>query len=255
MKPFVLDQIGIGSDFKKAREALGLTLTTVAEESGVALSHIWNLENGVKEMSLEKFFSLCNVLGVPAGQMISDNMIVGQDYFATLIYSKLKGSYKSERNGEQLEEHLSMYGAGCAVVICHLLLTPGYEMSPASGFHIPSKNLLDVFTAIDFRIRNDMGLRERRECLQQILHSTLDVLEGFGLMKGEVFIDFFRSIVKTENKAWNPKPEKRLDFLLSRQGVIGKFDLVHFGQVMSELNRNIEPAVLIPEPRRKSKKQ
>ncbi len=71
---FKVNQKGIGKCFRVRREKLGLSLKEVAERSEIVSSHIWNIEQGRKEMSLLVFCSICSALNLPVSEVISNHL-------------------------------------------------------------------------------------------------------------------------------------------------------------------------------------
>jgi hypothetical protein len=129
-------------------------------------------------------------------------------------------------------------------------------MISASNFEYPTQSLSDAFSTLSFRIRNDMGLAERRECLINIQSSPLDTLEGLGIMGKNLFMEFVAAWPAIKEKTgetwWKPKLKKHLDFLLARKSAMGNFDPHSFGKLMREFS---EEQVNKPFPKKRRKKR
>lgn len=63
-------QNSLGDELRKAREAVGLTQTELAERADVRSSYVGQVERG-RSPSIDALFSLCDVLGLKASKIIA----------------------------------------------------------------------------------------------------------------------------------------------------------------------------------------
>src|SRR5690349_2495864 len=99
---FSIDQKSIGEELRAAREYLNLTLKEVAEKAGIAPSHVWNFEHGERELSLERFVSLCGALGLPPGQLLAEKLRINFEMLIDLAVPKFRNA---KANGTEATEH------------------------------------------------------------------------------------------------------------------------------------------------------
>lgn len=57
---------------KEVREAKGVTLRELSEQSGVAKSHIQNIESGYANPTVEVLYRIAKVLGVTLNDLVLD---------------------------------------------------------------------------------------------------------------------------------------------------------------------------------------
>ena len=70
-----LDYVAIGLRIKNARIKANITQEKLANEVGVSIRFINNIERGDKGMSLETLTGIANVLSVSADDLLCDNLI------------------------------------------------------------------------------------------------------------------------------------------------------------------------------------
>jgi transcriptional regulator with XRE-family HTH domain len=216
MKLFKLDQKGIGADLKRARQFLGLTLKEVSAASGVARSHIWNLERGAKEMSLEKFFSLCVALAISPADAIHDNIAID----AERVYLEMKKlAFPASGPSEGVEyTWMVAYVSACVGALARMLLTPGESRIPGGLFEYPTDSIRTVFGYINQMITVDLSLRARFENLRRLAVEPVAVLREFDLLSRDLVGDWMEYVRGEEAKqkgsdelgVWNGTPKKLL---------------------------------------------
>ncbi len=99
--PKELDFIQMGKRIRAQREDLGLTREKLAEKLSVSSKFIADIENGVKGISIKKFFALIQILGVSADYLltgIDDGPREERDAIMETIVEQLRGC-----NDAQLE--------------------------------------------------------------------------------------------------------------------------------------------------------
>ncbi len=256
MKFFGLDQAGIGRDLKRAREHLGLTLKEVSEKSGVAPSHIWNLENGEKEMSLDKFFVLCSTLGIPTGQMISDNTQVDYGQLFEFIFKSLKSH--NPLMDQKLLLFYANYYAACSVVILHKLLTPGTQMLGAD-FSYPTDGIKEAFSLVDMKLRVMSSLKRRKEYLEAMQTDPIAVVGSLGLGTAILLSEYVTSLGKRETSldlaAWKPVSPTSLDDLLSEIKDVIDFDVTTLSKAFDEVKKAGGIDAFLKRTKRKEQKK
>jgi len=258
MKAFQVDQAGVGAEFRRAREFLHLSIHRLARISGVAASHIWNLEQGKGAMSLERFFVLCSHLGLPASQLLSDNIRVDQGFFAQQALDELQAAAGAGPKEAKLQWFLVAYISAASVVVCYLLLTPGSEMG-GGHFDYPSKGLADAFLTVAVRLRTDVGLKERQQYLLEIQKQPAAVLSKLGLMSEELIREFGEALSQRKKDAagkgfWHPTPSKAMESIYQSRGFLERFDPRAFGAVMRELSaKQLEAALPLVSPKTERK--
>lgn len=70
-----LDYVAIGLRIKNARIKANITQEKLANEVGVSIRFINNIERGDKGMSLETLTGIANVLSVSADDLLCDNLV------------------------------------------------------------------------------------------------------------------------------------------------------------------------------------
>jgi len=71
-KPPSLAASVFGHDFKKAREAAGLTQEQIREKTGIAISYISGIENGTRNITFKKAEALAAAVSKRLTILLSD---------------------------------------------------------------------------------------------------------------------------------------------------------------------------------------
>jgi len=202
-----LDRIGVGADLKHAREHLRLSLSDVADISAVAASHIWHLEKGNKNVSLDLFVLVCSSLGLPAAQLLNDNLLVGRQPIFERAMEELGGMDEAKNNEQATPELVRLllaadYAAGCSVILSKSIVSG--NMSDR-GWHFPTKGIEDAFSIVFMRLDFD-GLSTRWEYLRGIEKKPVALLAKLGLWTKPLLEGFLLSAVSGASKDKALKP-------------------------------------------------
>lgn len=93
-----LDYYEIGRKIRKCREDMGLSQEAAAERCGISPSFYSNIERGIKIMSLETFFSICNVFSTSADYLLGDNTSNSDEVLLNILYeAKKSGTVQYEK--------------------------------------------------------------------------------------------------------------------------------------------------------------
>jgi transcriptional regulator with XRE-family HTH domain len=248
MRPVTLDRKAVGTDFKRVREAAGVSLRQLSVETGIAMSHIWNLEKGLKEMSLDKFFALCTALGIPPAVLISDNVKVDKAQFYEASIPELRDFCAGALESERTSWVLGAFVAGCSAVLCQMLLTGG----EVREYNFPTQGLSDAFSIVRIRTTIGMGVGQRRALLVSLLKRPLSTLAGLGLFTMPLFMEFVGDLAKrkdaSQSLAWEPVKARAIDSMLSPfsgfESSMAQLDPHALGKFLREVEEGAEDGVL-----------
>ena len=258
MLPFNLDRVGLGRDLKAAREFLGLSLADVAKGAGISASHLWSLEKGERELSLEKFFRVCAALAVPPNLIIGDNFDT-DSLFDQLLDRAMADSEKFSGVDAPAKALFSTYTTYCCTVICHCLLVP----SPASVdvvFDIPTIGLRHALGTVDVNLIVHLNLKQRAEYVTKILAGPTSFLSQIGLFTQPLLEEYIiwanAQIQANQLDKWRPVARRELPGLLLPERPIPDFDPREFGKFcaeMAEINLEVTSKAALKHLRKKAK--
>jgi transcriptional regulator with XRE-family HTH domain len=118
------DRVAIGSILKEAREKMRVTLKSVAAASGIAASHIWNVEQGGKDVSTERLLKLASFYGFPPGLLLEVGIVIRRDliHAAAMGEKELLAIAEGKDPVSRRRRALAAeYIAGCGVILTYLL--------------------------------------------------------------------------------------------------------------------------------------
>ena len=73
---FCKDKLLVGSNLRKLRESMGLSLSQLASMSGISYRSISEYENGEGNPSLEKLLTLCKCLGANFSELFETQDVI-----------------------------------------------------------------------------------------------------------------------------------------------------------------------------------
>lgn len=208
---FDFDRALIGQLLKSARNSLGYTLKFVEAGSGVAASHIWNLELGKKEVSVERLFRLCCFYGFPMGLLLESGLRVKREPLqaaasndADVFAKETKWRKVTPERRELLIELIS----GLATVFTYLLRStrPGFFIE---HFEFPTFEIKNRFRRVAYAIEPALPPRKRMVILARLQTDPVNILKEWTLLKSDDAIKFeeLSSSGKLPfQRPWNPQP-------------------------------------------------
>lgn len=207
MKPFELDKEGIGRQLKEAREHLHLTLKDASALAGMAPSHLWNIENGKKEPSVERCALVASALGISISRLLGANTKVHREYFSSTLEKELKMAKADPADSRWL---LVEYGSGCCVVVGYALLCEASAITVES-FSYPNSLLKDAFDTVFFRIRESVGVDTRAAFFKLLVESPWLLLSKLRLNTTPLIEAFVAGLKQPDGSfaSWHPAPKVR----------------------------------------------
>ena len=223
----------MGQDLRRAREHLRLSLADVASGAGVAASHVWNLENGNKDVSLEKFTAVCLALGLPASLLLCENVVVNRALLFSRAVQTRKVSATDSVESLALTLVASDYAAGCSVILCNAMATGLFS---STRWTYPTKGIADALATVIIRLEFDESLTGRWEHLRRFINDPFEAVSRLGLMTDRLIVEFSDSKTKGDYVHWMPVPGKDFDGLFHRStNLMASFDPQAFGETIREM--------------------
>jgi transcriptional regulator with XRE-family HTH domain len=147
LETFEFDRVIVGQLLKSARDCLGVKLKHVEVGTGIAASHIWNIEQGKKDVSLERCLRLACFYGFPPGLLLEAGIRVKWDPILAAAKENVDGVMKGwgwRKVTPARREVVAEFIAGLATIMTYLLRStrPGFLIE---FFDMPSPELKHRF--------------------------------------------------------------------------------------------------------------
>jgi transcriptional regulator with XRE-family HTH domain len=244
-----LDRDAVGVDLKRAREHLRLSLSEVADLSGVAASHIWHLEKGNKNVSLDLFVLVCASLGLPPAQLLNDNLLVRRQPIFERAVEELGGIDEAKSDEQASEKCVRLllaadYAAGCSVILSKSIVAGNLS---GQGWRFPTKGIEDAFGVVFMRLGFD-GLSTRWEYLRSIGKKPVALLAKLGLWTNPLLEGFMLSAASVAGKdkslrPWIPVQDKGQEhFYTALTNPMSAIDPQSLGSLLRDLSEHTATA-------------
>lgn len=214
-----------GERLKNARQLRGLTLTALAEQTGISKQSISQYENGDTRPEHERGFRLASVLNVPYDFFLTEDAYKAETH--TTYFRSLASSTKLARNKEslKLEYVAKLYEALEQYIDFPTLNLPAVNYS--GGFNIYDDNdCIEMYNeleeiALAVRKHWELGVEPIRD-IQFILESNGIVVTGFETDTESIDAFSQRTIINDEEICFiavdqGRKPEGRIRFDLAHE--------------------------------------
>jgi transcriptional regulator with XRE-family HTH domain len=209
------DRAVIGALLKSARESLGVSLKHVEAVSGVAASHIWNIEKGKKEVSTERLVRLASFYGFPIGLLLEAGIQVKPEPFLKAAQSdtgellKILGWRKVPMLRREL---MAEFIAALAVILTYLLRStrPAFLVE---SFDFPSFKLKHLFRLRSSLIEFRLPPHQRMIALAQLMFTPVRPLHQLKLIRAEDISEFEQLAITGKLPfplPWRPVPKAAL---------------------------------------------
>jgi transcriptional regulator with XRE-family HTH domain len=208
------DRVIVGQLLKSARDSLGKRLKDIEAGAGITASHIWNIEKGKKDVSIERLVRLACFYGFPPGLLLEAGLKVRHEPIWTATRENAARIMKEWgwRKSEDRAMIVAELAAALAVILTHLLRStrPGFLVEL---FDFPSFELKHRFRLIAYHIETRVPPSERMMLLQHVPLLPEHPLKMFGLLKPED-VEWYEKIIKIEmlgfTRPWVPLPRGTL---------------------------------------------
>jgi transcriptional regulator with XRE-family HTH domain len=218
LKAVAFDKSRVGVLLKAARERLGAKLKDVESASGISASHIWNIETGKKDVTVERMLRLACFYGFNPGLLLETGFLVDRAPFVTSTATDpefLELVKRGRKSGARRGELLAEYVVGCAVIFTYLLRS-SQPMLLIENFPWPNFVVKNRFRVKATKLALHMSPNERMLTCVNLVAKPLTTLRAFELHDEAEAEDFIASADHGRlpfQLPWNPVPQPLLDFL------------------------------------------
>ena len=84
-----MDKMGLGQRICEARKSHGWTQETLAEQAGIGVMYLGEIERGIKAPSMKVFIKLLNALEIPADYVLRYEVLSGKEHVFDEMTQKL----------------------------------------------------------------------------------------------------------------------------------------------------------------------
>lgn len=212
-----LDKFAVGSLLKQAREQLKQTLKSVEVASGIAASHIWNIEEGRKEVTLERMVKLACFYGFAPGLLIESGIRIdpigfrksAADADETREWSKVKGRADAFRRDLVIQ-----YIAGLAIILSYALRSARPTLL-VEWFSYPNYRIKARLRVVATHIEYQLAPVHRMQAAHEALLIPATKLTKWKLLEKSDVDDFISSAEAGRlpfQLPWNPMPKPLMAF-------------------------------------------
>lgn len=92
-----MDKATLGQKLREARLKKGFTQQALAEEAGIGIMYLSEIERGLKMPSLNSFIQLIEALDISADYVLRDELTSGKEYIYDELTEKLKNLTPKQR--------------------------------------------------------------------------------------------------------------------------------------------------------------
>ena len=211
LETFDFDRAVVGQLLKSARDCLGVKLKHVEVGTGIAASHIWNIEQGNKDVSLERCLRLACFYGFPPGLLLEAGIKVKwEPIFAAAQENAdaVTNAWGWKKVSKSRREVVAEFIAALATVMTYLLRStrPGFLVE---FFDMPSFELKHRFRLASQKFEFWVPPYQRMVWLQHMhLLPERPLLECHLLRSKDV--EWYEEVIAADlpstPRPWIPKP-------------------------------------------------
>lgn len=92
-----MEKTALGKQIRQARTAKGLTQQALAEQAGIGVMYLGEIERGIKMPSLNSFIKIIEALEVSADYILRNEVTSGREYVCGDISRKLENLTPGQR--------------------------------------------------------------------------------------------------------------------------------------------------------------
>lgn len=211
LETFEFNRAVVGELLKSARDSLGIRLKDVEMGTGVAASHIWNIERGKKDVTVERLARLCLFYGFSPALVIEAGLTVkwepikaAADENAGRIAKELGWSRPSQARRDIIAEFV----AALAVIMTYLLRSCRASLF-VELFSMPSFELKHRFRLVSHKFEFGIPPFERMIWLQHMPVLPEKPLLQCGLLRSKD-VESYEQLIASDlpgiPRPWIPKP-------------------------------------------------
>lgn len=92
-----MDKAALGQKIREARSKRGYTQQALAQEAGIGIMYLGEIERGIKMPSMRIFIKLIEALDISADYVLRDELTSGEGYIYDELTEKLKNLTPRQR--------------------------------------------------------------------------------------------------------------------------------------------------------------
>lgn len=176
IEDIVFQQKLVAECLRRARQYRGVSLRELAAKSKVSASQILRIESGEFDIRLSTLLKVATCLGVPAGLIIEQGIVISPGFYAKRIgegglsgVGKMAGAVS-----HAAVSRLIVFFAQCAVAVAYLLRSSNPQKI-AGTFSFPFSALETEILRLA-KVIDELGFADRLALMRDLAEEPLDVL-------------------------------------------------------------------------------
>jgi transcriptional regulator with XRE-family HTH domain len=199
------DQRVIGEILRRARVSVGLSIRGLAAESGVSPSHILRIESGEYDIRLSSLLKVAGCVGLPAGLILEQGLIVNTGTYAKIIGQSGIGDLVRDlpKVAPRKQANLIVFCAGSATTLAYVLHSSNPE-NIVSRVRFPGPQMAATFSTFAKEL-NAISIHDRLSIKRELETEPLDLLLRCKLVSPEIAMEYLEFASKGD-KHFIPHP-------------------------------------------------